>query len=111
MSGQEHGSPHRGKLRRAYNYIISAEGRWLTYRFDPGSEAHPLEGMLGDGDSGGPVLIKHQGSWILAGLASWKFAVGELSKFRPGIYGQISYQVRVSHYANWIDSVTTTRDK
>jgi secreted trypsin-like serine protease len=81
------------------------DGKWLSYRFDSGSKAHPLEGMLGDGDSGGPVLIQANGSWKLAGLAAWKAWQGDLANFRAGIYGQVSYQVRVSHYAEWIDGV------
>ena len=104
VSGQERGSPHRGKLRRAYNFVLNAEDRWLSFGFD--SAAHPKEGIPGDGDSGGPVLIDDHGSWKLAGLTSWKFASGELSGFRPGLYGQISYEVRISHYADWIDRVT-----
>jgi hypothetical protein len=40
----------------------------------------------------------------LAGLVSHKFASGDLSKFRCCVYGQITYQVRVSHYADWIRS-------
>jgi len=103
LSGQQRGTPHHGKLRRAYNLVISAEGRWLTFSFD--SAAHPFEGIPGDGDSGGPVLIEDHGSWKLAGLTSWKFASGDLSRFRPGFYGQISYQVRISHYVDWIDGV------
>jgi len=109
LTGQVAHAPHRGKLRRAYNYITSASEQWLAYRFDSGVAAHPVEGMLGDGDSGGPVLIEDDGSWKLAGLASWKFAEGNLSKFHPGVYGQTSYHVRISYYANWIDSVTGTK--
>ena len=111
LTGQDPHAPHRGNLRRAYNYIISADARWIAYRFDSGPEAHPLEGMLGDGDSGGPVLIEDGGSWKLAGLASWKFAEGNLSNFHPGVYGQISYQVRLSHYAGWIDAITAAGNK
>ncbi|MCQ4164722.1 S1 family peptidase [Tahibacter harae] len=109
--GQDMQSPHRTVLRRAYNRITQAQGRWLTYRFDSGSTALPLEGMLGNGDSGGPVLIRQGGSWKLAGLASWKLAQGELADFRPGLYGQVSYQVRLSHYAAWIAEVMAARDR
>ncbi|GET25549.1 hypothetical protein NT017_18780 [Prolixibacter sp. NT017] len=54
-------SPDRGKLRRAYNRITKAHGQFLDYRFDCDPEALPLEGVLGDGDSGGPVLIQADG--------------------------------------------------
>lgn len=105
LFGQIMHSPHRGALRRAYNRVSSADGQWLTYRFDFGSEGHPLEGMSGSGDSGGPLLIEVDGNVTLAGLTAWQYATGDISSFRPGRYGQISYLVRISHYADWIDSV------
>ena len=110
LKGQEPNSPHRGKLRRAYNYVVTAEGRWLTYVFDSGSTAHPLEGMQGDGDSGGPVLIEVGGTWKLAGLASHKIAVGDLSEFRAGVYGQVGHQTRISYYAGWIDGTIAAQN-
>lgn len=107
--GQDMQSSNRTVLRRAYNRIVQAQGRWLTYRFDSGSAALPLEGMLGNGDSGGPVLIRQGGSWKLAGLASWKLVRGQLADFRPGLYGQTGYQVRLSHYADWMAEVMAAR--
>lgn len=97
--------PNRTELRRAFNTITAADGRWLGYRFDAGADAEPLEGTLGNGDSGGPVLIRVGDEWRLAGLASWKHVEGDLGRFRPGLYGQTGYQVRISHYARWIDEV------
>ncbi len=108
LIGQQPGS-HRGFLRRAYSRIVAADGKWLLYRFNSGSEAQPLEGMMGDGDSGGPVLINVAGTWHLAGLASHKFWSGDLSGFHWAFYGQTAYQVRISYYISWIDSVVTPR--
>ena len=105
LVGQYLHSSHRGELRRAYERVISADGRWLGLRFDAPPKALPLEGMPSDGDSGGPVLIKVDGTRQLAGLVSRKYATGELSSFRYCRYGQITYQVRISHYAAWIDQV------
>ena len=105
LVGQYPNSPHRGQLRRAYNYVTSADGKWLGYRFDEGAQGHPLEGMLGDGDSGGPVLMKVNGADELVGLSDRKAWTGDLAGFRPGIYGMYSYQVRISHFAPWIESV------
>jgi hypothetical protein len=102
-TGQGEG-PNRTVLRRAENVISAVEDRWLVYTFDAGRAALPLEGTLGNGDSGGPVLLRHHGRWELAGLASWKVAQGKLSEFRPGLYGQRSYQVRISHYVPWIEA-------
>jgi hypothetical protein len=96
---------HRTTLRRAFNTITSADGRWLGYVFDSGTPALALEGMLGSGDSGGPVLIKVNGEWQLAGLAAWVYWEGDVAAYRAGIYGQTSYHVRLSHYAEWLEGV------
>lgn len=107
--GQNTQSPHRGELRRAEARVISADERWLGLRFEAPPNALPLEGMPADGDSGAPVLIKVRGRRELAGLVSRKFASGELSKFRCCLYGQMTYQVRVSRYADWIDTIVSNR--
>ncbi|HEY3859012.1 MAG TPA: hypothetical protein VGM47_05305 [Gammaproteobacteria bacterium] len=99
-------SPHRGELRRAYNHLIAAHEQWLDYRFDCGTAALPQEGVLGDGDSGGPVLMQVAGRWQLVGLADWKHWQGDLAKFTPDICGQLFSNSRISYYAAWIDSVT-----
>lgn len=100
---------NRTTLRRAHNRIDAVDERWLRYRFDADASAHPLEGMLGNGDSGGPVLLQASGGWKLAGLASWKQLEGDIASARSGLYGQVSYQVRVSRYATWIDAVMRKR--
>lgn len=105
--GQEAG-PNRTVLRRAENVISAVESRWLVYTFDARSGALPLEGTLGNGDSGGPLLLKAHGRLELAGLSSWKFVQGDVAKFQPGHYGQRSYQVRISHYLPWIRGVMET---
>lgn len=98
-------SQHRTLLRRAYNVISEANDRWLGYVFDSGASAHPLEGTSGSGDSGGPVMIQAEGSWRLAGLMAWTYAVGDISAFRAGVYGLTNYAVRISKYAAWMDEV------
>lgn len=101
--GYEFSDPHRTELRRAENKITSAHGRWLCYVFDAGADALPLEGGSGSGDSGGPVLIKSGKKWSVAGLTSW---VDPQSSGRtPGRYGQVSCNVRLTHYRDWIDGV------
>jgi hypothetical protein len=95
--------PNRTELRRAFNTITSAHGRWLCYVFDEPATALPLEGVPGNGDSGGPLLIEQHGQWLLAGLASWKVVQGHVMTARPGRYGQVSCNVRLSHYAEWIE--------
>lgn len=95
---------HRTELRRAFNKITSAHDRWFCYVFDNAPSALPLEGMTGNGDSGGPALIQVNDQWLLAGLASWAVAQGDVRTLRQGLYGQTSCNVRISHYIDWIES-------
>ena len=104
MTGVARGSPQRGELRRAFNRISGAKDRWIVYSFDRGRRALALEGMSGSGDSGGPILIKEKGQWVLAGLTSWLAGDPDL-RAAPSRYGQQTYSVRLSHYASWIAQV------
>jgi hypothetical protein len=108
-TGHDPRGPNRTELRRAFNTITSAYERWLCYVFDAPASALPREGILGNGDSGGPVLIQIEDQWMLAGLASWKFVEGHVMTARPGRYGQIACNVRVSHYRDWIEGVLSGR--
>jgi len=104
-TGHSPNGPNRTELRRAFNRITSAYDRWLCYVFDAPPEAVPLEGALGNGDSGGPVLVEHDGQWLLAGQGSWKVVQGNVLTARPGRYEQVTCNVRMSHYAEWIRRV------
>lgn len=106
-TGYEFSSSHRTALRRAYNKVTSAHGRWFCYTFDKPSDAVSLEGGSGSGDSGGPILIQVKKDWLLAGLTSW--ADPQSAIRTPGRYGQISCNVRLSHYKDWIESVISSR--
>ena len=108
-TGYEFSDPHRTELRRAYNKITSADDRWLCYIFDKPSDALPLEGGSGSGDSGGPILIQTGKDWLLAGLTSWSDAQSTIRT--PGRYGQISCNVRLSHYNDWIESIISGQTK
>ena len=105
VTGLGTGGSHRTELRRAFNTITSANERWLCYVFDPPATALPLEGKTGSGDSGGPALIEVNGRTELAGLASWGFIHGDLRVARQGLYGQLTCNVRISSYADWINGV------
>lgn len=100
-----------GQFRRARNTVTQAGNR-LHFRFDdpvtPDSDALPLEGLPGIGDSGGPALLLHEGRWHLAGVA-----VGELARqaddgteLRQGLYGAVVLYERLSRHQQWIDAVT-----
>lgn len=107
--GYDLGGPDRTQLRRAYNEITSTYDRWFCYRFDAPPSALPLEGTLGNGDSGGPVLVEVEAQWLLSGLASWKVIEGHVVTAKYGRYDQITCNVRLSHYADWVESVMSAR--
>ena len=109
MVGQAADAPHRGELRRAFNTITSAHERWFCYVFDAPASALPLEGKTGSGDSGGPVLVQVDGQRQLAGLASWGFIHGDFRSVSAGLYGQFTCNVRLAHYAGWIEDVVSGR--
>jgi hypothetical protein len=104
-TGHDPRGPNRTELRRAFNKITSAHDRWICYVFDEPLSALPLEGVTGNGDSGGPALIQGDDQWLLAGMAAWKVVQGNVMTARPGLYGQINCNVRLSHYIDWIESV------
>ncbi|MBO9715635.1 MAG: trypsin-like serine protease [Pseudoxanthomonas sp.] len=104
-TGYSLGVPSRTELRRAYNEITRVDDRWVCYRFDAPSSALALEGALGNGDSGGPVLVQVEGRWLLSGLASWKVIDGPVLSAKYGRYGQETCNVRLGHYLDWIGRV------
>lgn len=110
-TGHDPGGHNRTELRRAYNKITSAHDRWFCYVFDEPASALPLEGKTGSGDSGGPALIQVDDQWMLAGLAAWGFIHGDLRTARPGLYGQTTCNVRLSHYKQWIESVISDQSQ
>lgn len=59
-----------GVLRKAENRIELAEGPLLKFRFDRDDSALPLEGVSGEGDSGGPAYITINGTHYLLGVSS-----------------------------------------
>ena len=110
-AGYDADASHRTELRRAFNKITSADGRWFCHVFDQGPSALPLEGTTGNGDSGGPVLIQVADQWLLAGLTSWKVVTGHAATARSGRYGQTSCNARISHYADWIEATIASRSQ
>ena len=107
VAGYEYSDSHRTELRRAHNKVTSADGRWLCYVFDKPADALPLEGGSGSGDSGGPVLVQAGNDRLLAGLTSWSDPQSAVRT--PGRYGQISCNVRLSHYAGWIEGIISAQ--
>ncbi|WP_313143088.1 trypsin-like serine protease [Stenotrophomonas sp.] len=104
LTGLAPGAPHRDELRRAENAVTGGNDRYLWYRFDGPGNGLPLEGVIGSGDSGGPLLIREPQGWQVIGLGSWITAVPEHA-LEAGYHGQVVHNVRISRYAGWIGSV------
>mgnify|MGYP005755401351 CR=1 FL=1 len=98
-------SRNRTDLRQGFNALTQAGGRWIAYRFDAPPDADPLEAATGSGDSGGPILVAAEDGWRLAGVAAWKRGQVVGTEIRQGRYGEISYGVRLAHYAGWIEQI------
>jgi hypothetical protein len=92
------GVDHR--LRRVTNQVDSADKYWLRFRFDPPPGGTALEGVAGEGESGGPAVMRVGDGLRVAGVSSWQDHAGPL-----GTYGCIEHYARVSTQITWIRSV------
>jgi hypothetical protein len=81
-----------GRLRCVTNRIDGADQRWLRLRFDPPSDCTALEGVGGEGDSGGPALLRDGDRLTVAGVSSWQDHDGPL-----GTYGCAEHYVPRQH--------------
>ncbi|MCW8092602.1 S1 family peptidase [Alteromonas sp. ASW11-130] len=100
-------SDNKGKLRKAHNKIIDVTDTDLVYKFEKGDKGLPLEGVSGNGDSGGPAFVKGDYGYTLLGISSridsWFYDVGE--------YGVTELYTRVSSYTDWIEKVITAENE
>jgi hypothetical protein len=89
-------------MRAATNRVQKAEGARLIFDFDaPGDpDATPLEGISGDGDSGGPAYVEREGTLYIVGVSSAQDARPTGRKI--GRYGVLELYPRVSAHAVWI---------
>lgn len=53
--------------------------------------------LIKQGDSGGPMVIQEEQSWVLAGVISWGIGCAEANQ--PGVY------TRISEFRDWIDKI------
>jgi secreted trypsin-like serine protease len=70
-------------------------------RFDPPPGCTALEGVGGEGDSGGPAIVRTTHALTIAGISSWQDHSGTL-----GSYGCVEHYARVSQQIAWIRAVT-----
>jgi len=96
------------RMRAATNRVHKVEGTQLVFRFDaPGDlDVTPLEGISGDGDSGGPAYIERDGLVYVIGVSSAQDSRPVNKKL--GHYGVLELYPRVSSFEAWIR--TTIRD-
>ena len=97
--GDGRGPPKRsdGRLRAVTNVVDDAGPLRLFCKFDEPPGGTELEGAGGPGDSGGPLLIERDGTWLIAGVSSASM------NGKPGRYGVTDVYTRVSIYAEWIE--------
>ena len=108
LRGQS-GASVDGKTRRASNTIVAADAHWIQFVFNsPDDDAvTPLEGISGDGDSGGPaLLVTEEGTWVV-GLSSFQ----DEGNFSLGRYGVEEFYTRVSQYGQWMEEQMGPRDQ
>ncbi len=90
--------------RRATNRVHDSSKRWLELVFespeDPSVTA--LEGISGDGDSGGPAFVETSDGPRIAGVSSWQAGAEK----NIGLYGAREFYTRVSRHAELVDEVT-----
>jgi hypothetical protein len=89
-----------GRLRRVTNRIDAPAEHWLALRFDTPPAGTRLEGVGGEGDSGGPALVRDGHRLLVVGVSSWQDHDGPL-----GTYGCVERYARVSTQLPWIREV------
>ncbi|XOV79423.1 MAG: trypsin-like serine protease [Aestuariibacter sp.] len=92
---------NNGVLRKAQNEVVSVTSSDLRFVFEQGPKGLELEGVSGNGDSGGPAFIQKEDGYYLLGVSSrvdsWFKDVGE--------YGVKELYTRVSTHQDWIDKI------
>ncbi|MDN3640963.1 trypsin-like serine protease [Simiduia curdlanivorans] len=98
---------NNGRLRKAQNKVVNVTDTDIVFKFERGSKGEALEGVSGNGDSGGPAFIKEGDKYVLLGVSSrvdsWFYNVGE--------YGVTELYTRVSSYSDWIQQVISAKDE
>jgi hypothetical protein len=96
-------------LRAATNRVEKAEGPYLQFRFDAPNDPGVtlLEGISGDGDSGGPAYIELDGETYVIGVSSAQDPRPADRKI--GHYGVLEFYPRVSYFADWIQATAHLR--
>ncbi len=98
------------QLRLVTNQVDSVNETQLFFDFDDpttaDSDARPLEGISGPGDSGGPALLKTTNGYSVIGISS-RGAYSATLSAQPkntGKYSWLEYYTRVSSFTKWLSS-------
>jgi secreted trypsin-like serine protease len=89
--------------------VFKVDGTEIVFRFDaPGDpDVTELEGVSGDGDSGGPAYLERDGTIYVVGVGSAQDAKPVDKKL--GHYGVLEMYPRVSSFAPWIRATLKSR--
>jgi hypothetical protein len=89
------------RKRAGVNTVDAVTARTLRLRIKPPDEASDLQGAAGPGDRGGPLYVKVDDEWFVAGVGR-----GVEDANRDGITnaGDIDVYVRVSAFVSWIEA-------
>ena len=90
-----------GQMRMAENTVRDTSDNEIFFTFNKGKDALPLEGVSGNGDSGGPAFMQSGDNYLLLGISS---RADSLFK-EMGEYGVNEVYTRLSYYQHWIDEV------
>ena len=96
---------NNGQLRKAKNKITDVTDTDIVFIFEKGDEGEPLEGVSGNGDSGGPAFIKKGDKYQLIGVSSRADSL----IYDIGEYGVTERYARVSSYLDWISRVMSAK--
>lgn len=98
---------NNGRLRKAQNRVVEVTDTDIVFKFERGAAGEALEGVSGNGDSGGPAFVKQADHYVLMGVSSrtdsWFYGVGE--------YGVTELYTRISAYRPWIERVMASTDE
>lgn len=97
---------NNGRLRKAQNRVVDVTESDIVFKFERGEDGEVLEGVSGNGDSGGPAFVEQAGHYLLLGVSSrtdsWFYDVGE--------YGVTELYTRISTYRSWIERLMASDD-
>lgn len=95
-----------GRRRAVTNRIVHQDADWLLIVLNRPPGGTDLEGIGGPGDSGGPLLVRTDAGYRVAGVSSYTDDIAV--EPGTGLYGAVDYYARVSTHRTWIDSMIGT---